>query len=185
MADGSLARRYARALIAIGTEENCIDQLGADLVAFAAVLELGEGALQQTLSNPGVTQAERVAVIGDVLGKLSLHQRVNAFLRLLVDKNRFGAFGAILAAYTEMADEIAGRVRATVTTASAQDTASQSAITTAIETSTGKKVDVSFEVDSALIGGIVARIGDTVIDASIRSRLQDLSTSLVQSEQDA
>ena len=78
MADGSLARRYARALIAIGTEENCIDQLGADLVAFAAVLELGEGALQQTLSNPGVTQAERVAVIGDVLGKLSLQNSTDS-----------------------------------------------------------------------------------------------------------
>ena len=185
MANGSLARRYARALIAIGADEDCIDRLGEDLVGFAGVLDLGDGALKQTLSNPGVTQSERVAVIGAVLDKLSLQQHVNAFLRLLVDKNRFAAFDEIVTAYTQMADEIAGRVRATVTTASAQDAAAQLAITSAIESSTGKKVDVSFQVDSALIGGIVAQIGDTVIDASIRSRLQDLSTSLIRSGQDA
>ena len=116
MADGSLARRYARALIAIGTEEGCIDQLGADLAQFDQVLQLGDGALKRALSNPGVTNGERREVIESVLSKLSLHARVSAFLRLLVDKNRFAAFDGILVAYTEMADEIAGRVRATVTT---------------------------------------------------------------------
>jgi F0F1-type ATP synthase delta subunit len=55
MADGSLARRYARALIAIGSEEDCIDKLGADLAQFNQVLDLGDGALKRALSNPGVT----------------------------------------------------------------------------------------------------------------------------------
>ena len=185
MADGSLARRYARALIAIGTEENCIDQLGADLAQFDQVLQLGDGALGSALSNPGVTNGERREVIEAVLSQLSLHSRVNAFLRLLVDKNRFAAFDEILSAYTQMADEIAGRVRVTVTTAKKQTAAGQKKITAAIEASTGKKVDVSFEVDTALIGGVVAQIGDTVIDASIRSRLQELGTELVSSGTDA
>ena len=181
MADGSLARRYARALIAIGTEEDCIDKLGADLAQFNQVLDLGDGALKRSLSNPGVTNGERAEVMAQVLSKLSLHGHVNSFLRLLVDKNRFAAFDGILSAYTEMADEIAGRVRATVTTASTQDAATQKQISAAIATSTGKKVDVSFETDASLIGGVVAQIGDTVIDASIRSRLQELSTDLVSS----
>ena len=185
MADGSLARRYARALIAIGTEEDCIDQLGADLAQFDQVLQLGEGALRSALSNPGVTNGERREVMESVLSKLTLHSRVNAFLRLLVDKNRFAAFDAILAAYTQMADEIAGRVRVTVTTSKKQTAAGQKKITAAIEASTGKKVDVSFEVDTALIGGVVAQIGDTVIDASIRSRLQELGTELISSGTDA
>ena len=185
MADGSLARRYARALIAIGAEEGCIDQLGADLVQFDQVLGLGDGALKSALSNPGVTTGERSSVMESVLTKLSLHVHVNSFLRLLVDKNRFAAFDQILAAFTEMADEVAGRIRATVTTASAQDATSQSEISAAIASSTGKKVDVSFEVDPDLIGGIVAQIGDTVIDASIRSRLHELSTELVNSNSEA
>ena len=185
MADGSLARRYARALISIGTEENCIDQLGADLVQFNQILDLGDGALKRALSNPGVTNGERAEVIGQVLSKLSLHAHVTSFLRLLVDKNRFAAFDGILAAYTEMADEIAGRVRATVTTASAQDDAAQKEITAAIAASTGKSVDVSFQTDASLIGGVVAQIGDTVIDASIRSRLQELSGELIRSGSDS
>jgi F-type H+-transporting ATPase subunit delta len=90
-----------------------------------------------------------------------------------------------VAAYTQMADEIAGRVRATVTTASKQDAAMQKQIATAIETSTGRKVELTFEVDESLIGGVVAKIGDTVIDASIRSRLQELSADLVHSGSEA
>jgi F-type H+-transporting ATPase subunit delta len=185
MANGSLARRYARALIGIGTDENCIDQIGADLAAFDQVLDLGDGALRSALSNPGVTTGEQRAVMEQVLSKLSLHKHVGSFLRLLVDKNRFAAFSEILTAYTQMADEIAGRVRATVTTASKQDTASQKQIRSAIESATGKKVDVGFEVDETLIGGVVAKIGDTVIDASIRSRLQELRAELVHSGTDA
>jgi F-type H+-transporting ATPase subunit delta len=185
MADGSLARRYARAMISIGGEENCIDQIGADLAIFGQVMDLGEGALRAALINPGVAQSERRAVVEQVLSKLSLHTRVGAFLRLLVDKNRFAAFEGILHAYTEMADEIAGRLRATVTTASAQDAAAQKMICSAIESASGKKVDVGFEVDPSLIGGVVAKIGDTVIDASIRSRLQELEAGLVHSSTDA
>ena len=184
MAEGSLARRYARALIAIGTEENCIDQIGADLAAFHQVMGLGDGALKAALSNPGVINSERREVMQAVLSKLTLHPHVSAFLRLLVDKNRFAAFEGILAAYTEMADEIAGRVRVTVATASKQDAAAQKQITAAIEASTGKSVDVSFEVDESLLGGVVAKIGDTVIDASIRTRLQELQADLVHSSSD-
>jgi len=184
MADGSLARRYARAMIAIGGEENCIDQIGADLAVFEQVLSLGDGALQAALTNPGVTQGERRAVMEQVLAKLSLHKHVGSFLRLLVDKNRFAAFNGILRAYTDMADEIAGRVRATVTTASVQDAAARKQVRSAIEAATGKTVDVGFEVDPDLIGGVVAKIGDTVIDASIRSRLQELKTELVHSGSD-
>lgn len=62
MADGSLARRYARALLALGREQGCIDQLGADLNTFAAVLDQDDAQLRKVLNNPGLTTTERITL---------------------------------------------------------------------------------------------------------------------------
>ena len=64
MADGSLARRYAKALIALGQEEGKVEQFAADLDTFAGVLDLGEGTLRFTLENPSLTHIERASVLG-------------------------------------------------------------------------------------------------------------------------
>ena len=117
MANGSLARRYAKALVALGQEEGNVEQLVEDLDTFAGVLDQGDGALRAALSNPGLTTTERAGVMGEVLSRMELSKTSGNFLRLLVDKSRFAAFDDIRRATHTMADEIAGRVRATVTTA--------------------------------------------------------------------
>jgi F-type H+-transporting ATPase subunit delta len=179
MANGSLARRYARALILLGQESDCVEQYAADMDTFALVLELGDGLLRDTLSNPGLTHQERTGVLTDVLAKLKLSTTSANFLRLLVDKNRFGAFEDIRRATHEMADEIAGRVRATVTTASALAPASAKDVKAALEQATGKTVLVDFQTDEALIGGMVAQVGDVSYDASIAARLSALQSALI------
>ena len=178
MADGSLARRYARALLELGQSHSCIDQLGADLDSFAAVLDDNDGQLRSVLNNPGLTTTERKNVVNAILGLLTLHQLSRNFIRLLVDKSRLEVFDAIQRSYTEMADELAGRIRATVTTATPADAATADQIRSVLESTTGKTVLVDFQVDPDLIGGIVARVGDTVYDASIRARLQNLQETL-------
>ena len=178
MADGSLARRYARALLALGREQNCIDQLGADLDTFAEVLDQDDAQLRSVLNNPGLTTSERKNVVTAILGLLPLHQLSRNFINLLVDKSRLAVFDDIRLAYTAMADELASRGRATVTTATPADAATADQIRTVLESSTGKTVLVDFQVDPDLIGGIVARVGDTVYDASIRARLQNLRETL-------
>ena len=117
MANGSIARRYARALIALGQETGKTDTFAGDLTTFAGVLDIGEGELRLALSNPGLTTVERKSVLDGVLAKLKLDSDTDNFLRLLVDKNRFAAFEGIARAFSEMADELAGRARATVSTA--------------------------------------------------------------------
>jgi F-type H+-transporting ATPase subunit delta len=178
MADGSLARRYARALLALGREQGCIDQLGADLNTFAAVLDQDDAQLRKVLNNPGLTTTERKNVVIAILGMLSLHQLSQNFINLLVDKSRLSVFDSIRRAYIDMADELAGRVRASVTTAEPADQATADQIRKVLESNTGKTVLVDFLVDPDLIGGIVARVGDTVYDASIRARLKNLRETL-------
>ena len=178
MSSGALSRRYARALLELGKDAGQIDPFAADLAAFSAAMAAGGGMLSGALLNPGLTTAERRAVMDAVLEKMALSPMVTNFLRLLVDKNRLMLFADIGEAYQAMADVEAGRVRATVTTAAALDAAAAQQIKAVLERSTGKSVLVDYQVDPELIGGVVARVGDTVYDASIRARLREMKETL-------
>jgi len=179
MGSGSIARRYARAFIALGQETGKTETFGADLSTFATVLDVGEGELRGALTNPGLTAVERKGVLDQVLGKLKLDTDSANFLRLLVDKNRFAAFDGIQRSFNEMADELAGRARAVVTTATDLTADMRKTIQAALESSTGKTVDIDFQVDSSLIGGMVAQVGDISYDASVRARLEDIQSALI------
>ena len=179
MASGSIARRYARALIALGQEGGNTDAFASDLDRFAAVLDTGDGQLRAALTNPGLSTLERKAVLDQVLDKVKLTKDVGNFLRLLVDKNRLNEFDGIVRFYGEMADELAGRARAVVTTASELDAAMRKTVQDALEASTGKTVEIDFKVDPSLIGGMVAQVGDISYDASVRARLEDIQSTLI------
>jgi F-type H+-transporting ATPase subunit delta len=176
---GSLARRYARALVSLGQDDGNVERLVADLDTFDAVLDLSDGELRKVLCNPGLTSVERKSIIEEVLERLALSTHTANFLRLLVDKNRLAAFDAIRTATHDMADELAGRVRATVTTATPLDKSMAATVQSALEETTGKTVIIAFAVDSSLIGGMVAQVGDISYDASIRARLESLQQALI------
>ena len=86
MANGSLAKRYARALINIGKEENTVDQLNTDLQGFGEVLSLNDNQLFKSLTNPILTAEEISAVLNSVIEKLSLSPVTQNFIKLLKDK---------------------------------------------------------------------------------------------------
>lgn len=179
MSDGSLARRYARALVALGADSALTDRLGQQLDAFTGVVQQDDGLLGSVLGNPGLTTLERRAVLDKVLERMALHAFVANFLRLLVDKNRFEHLPAINIAYREMADEQARRVRATVTTARKLDPAISARVRQTLEGSTGKTVVLTEVVDAKVLGGMVVQLGDTVYDASIRARLASVQDALM------
>jgi F-type H+-transporting ATPase subunit delta len=179
MADASLARRYSRALVELGQQHDQIDRLGADLASFQQTLDLGDGMLRRALENPGVPSVQKRAVLGAVLEKADYHPLVRNFLRLLIDKGRFLHLTPIVDSYGDMADELAGRVRATVQTAQPLDDKMQAEVQATLASATGAEVVITWGVDPTLIGGLVAKIGDKVIDASVRTRLETLKHALV------
>jgi len=179
MASGSIARRYAKALVSLGQDAGNLETLGADLDAFASVLALGDGTLRQALSNPGFTTIERKVVLNEVLGGLKLTPVMANFLRLLVDKNRFTVFAEIQRSFHDMADVLAGRVRATVSTAAELSDDMRSTVQNALDATTGKTVTIDFKVDPSLIGGMVAQVGDVSYDSSVQARLEDIQAALI------
>lgn len=178
MTEGSVSRRYARALLGIAQEENAVDRFGAELARFHAVTALDGQLLGNALANPVFTPAERKQVLEQVLGALKLDPTVANFLRLLLDKNRMDGIEGIVREYRAFADIEANRVRATVTSATPMNAATQKQVQASLAAATGKSVVLDVQVDPALIGGIVAQVGSRVFDASIRSRIERLALAL-------
>jgi len=182
VADHPVARRYAQAMIEIAAEANEVDRVEADLQSLAALLRADDSQLGQALGSPVFTSEERRAVLHEVLPKLGLHHLTNNLVLLLNDNRRFAIFGDIARAYSAHADARAGRARVVVQTAEPLTEALEAEVREALEAATGKTVVVTAEVRPELIGGMVAHVGGTVYDSSIRTRLAQIKDALLGSQ---
>ncbi|MBX2803436.1 MAG: ATP synthase F1 subunit delta [Myxococcales bacterium] len=179
MADSTVARRYAQAMIEVASEADVVDQVGADLTTFSSLLDAEEGMLGDALRSPVFTVEERRGVLDEVLPKLDLHALTANLLRVANDKGRLSLVTQIAHAYGELADERAGRLRVVVQTAEPLSEAMEAEVASALEAQTGKKIVLQKEVDPDLIGGLIARVGGKVYDSSIRTRLEQIKGALL------
>ena len=174
---GSVARRYARAIFDIGVAKGLYEAFATELDDLAAIYA-GAPELREALENPVFTKPERRAVLEKILPRVAPSREVRTFALLLLDRGRIGNLPLIARVYRELVDEKLGRVRATVTSATPLDPATQTAVQRALERRTGKRVIVTASTDPDLIGGIVARVGDLVFDGSLKTRLETLKSRL-------
>jgi F-type H+-transporting ATPase subunit delta len=175
---GSVARRYARALLGIGGDAGPVEARGEEFTQLAA-LWYGSDELRQALENPVFKPEQKRAVMQSILPKVAPTAEVQRFVLLLLDRRRITLLPAIARAYRDMTDVHVGRVRAEVTSAEELSPQTLDRVRRSLEQRTGKKVIVTPKVDPGLIGGVVARVGDLVLDGSVRTQLDDLRTRLV------
>jgi F-type H+-transporting ATPase subunit delta len=170
---GSVARRYARALFEIGVAKGSFEAFGRELEALAEVYR-GSPELRQTLENPVFQLSQRRGILEKVLPRVAPTREVHNFALLLLERRRIDQLPLIARAYQELVDQQLGRVRAVVTSAKPLDSTALASVQRALEKRTGKKVEITTQVDAALIGGVVARVGDLLLDGSLRTRLDSL-----------
>ncbi len=171
------AARYARALFDVALKESDPVQIERDLAAFAGLMS-SNGELHAALTNPAVPVSAKRR-IADALGtRLSAAPPARKLLVLLADRDRLGMVPDLLAIYRERLMEHQQVVRAEVTTAAPLPPERMTEIEQKLAALTGRKVDMKTSVDPALIGGIVTRIGSTVYDGSIATRLAKLKEKL-------
>jgi F-type H+-transporting ATPase subunit delta len=175
---GSVSRRYARALFQIGVDAGTFEALGQELADLAEMFA-GSPELRQTLENPVFKPSEKRAILEKLLPRVAPSRTVQSFALLLLERNRIVALPAIARAYRELSDAHSGRVRATVTSAEALSPADLERVRRALEQRTSKKVMLEAKVDPSLIGGLVARVGDLVLDGSVRTQLATLREKLL------
>ena len=172
-----LASRYAKAIFDIGSEQGGLDKMGADLRVLAKAMS-DSPELLSTLSNPAVRRADRRAVIDALLQRIGVVTVTRNTVYLLLERERLNTLPLISRQLDAMIEQKAGRVMAEVTSAKPLDPSQLSQITATLEKLSGKKVSVQSRQDPDLLGGVVAKVGDTVYDGSLRTQLRNLRDEL-------
>ncbi len=176
-----IARRYAKALLLIGKGDGQAESYRTELERLTSLIEKEE-ALKQVISNPLYEASARKKVLTAVIDKLDLSIVMKSFLLLLFDKGRFGFIGNIGEFYQKLADELKGVARASLISATELSSDAIEKIRNSLSKMTNTDVILDVGQDPSLIGGVVTRIGDLVLDGSIKTQLLNMRESLKRGE---
>ena len=177
----AIARRYAKALLLIGKEDGQTEKYREELAGITALIQR-EKTLEQAIINPLYDASGRKNVLTSIIDKLALSRVMRSFLTLLFDKGRFVYLSSINDFYQKLADELKGIARASLVSATELSSETVEKIRTTLSKKTGKDIILEVEQDPSLIGGVVTRIGDLVLDGSIKTQLLNMRESLKRSE---
>ncbi len=176
-----LAKRYAKALFAVSQEEATSEQYRETLNALGEFLEAYPEAMD-ALTNLLYPMELREKVMAQLIRELQADKFLANFLNLVVQKKRADILPEIAAAFQALVDADRNVSRGTLVTATEISGGLQGKVQTTLENITGKKVILTTVIDPAIIGGIVAKVGDLVMDGSIKTQLAGLSESIKGSE---
>jgi F-type H+-transporting ATPase subunit delta len=174
---GAAARRYAQAVFDLAKDEGTLDRWLADLKTLNSIF--GSQNAVTMLEDPKITHVAQRKVVDDILAKVKVDPLVGNFVNLLVQRNRLTLLPRIVEIFGEMYNREKGIVIADVTTAVPLDAAHQKQVADKLSEMTGKKVELRMHTDPKILGGIITRIGDELIDASVAGRLAELAGRLV------
>ena len=178
MTNKTAATRYARALFDVAVKEQAnLEQLETDLTQFVELFRANP-ALEKVLLNPAVPTLRKRAAVEQITALARVSPIVAKLLALLADRDRLVLVTDLLVAYRDRVMEHRRVVRAEVTTAEPIDATRVDAIQRALASLTGRTVTMAARVDPAIIGGVVARVGSTVYDASVVRQLERMREQL-------
>jgi|SRR5580698_3435348 F-type H+-transporting ATPase subunit delta len=176
----AVANRYAQALVDVvmapGSPlkpEDAVAQLRAVDAIFQESLEL-----RNALFTPAIPSSRKRAVMAKLIEEAGGSTLIRNFTYVLIDHRRIGIIGEIRQAFELQLDERLGFARADVSSAAPLEEGMRAALESELSRLTGKRMRLRFDVDPALLGGVVARIGSTVYDGSVRGELRQLAKKL-------
>jgi F-type H+-transporting ATPase subunit delta len=180
MTSSAIVDRYASALADVVTSPKSAVTPADALSQLRSFDDLARQSpeLQLAMASPSVSAARKRAVIERLVGLLGLSPIVRNFLFVLSNKRRLAALHEIIDSLDKQLDERLGFIRADVTAAEPLEPAQLDRLTQKLAAISGKQIRMRFQVDTALIGGVVARMGATVYDGSVRGRIETLSKRL-------
>ena len=170
----SAAKRYVQALTEIAQEQKSFDAWQRDLATLAAIASDDE--VLAYFENPGVSDEQKLQAADAVMGDAQPEART--LLRMMIDRRRLRLLPDIADLFREKALAHRGIVMVDVTTADALDDAGEQLVRERLKGIVGKDVELRLHTDANIIGGIVARIGDQVIDGSVLNQLRRLRASM-------
>lgn len=177
MADTSIARRYAQALFDLSRKEGAAERVETDLETIDALLRT-QPKLLRVLRAPVIARAKKKELVRrlfeDQVSSLTLR-----FLYLLIEKRREAVLPEINRQFRALSYQAASILPVTATVAQRLSREERARLAEALARRTGKTVELAEEVDPELIGGVVLRLGDTIIDGSVAGQLRRLHQQLL------
>jgi len=175
----AIARRYGEALADVAIAHNQVDQIDAEVGAFAHLMT-GNRELHDLFASPVISQSDKGQVLEAIVERARPGQMTANLLRTLLRHYRLHHLETVYQQFQREINERRGMVLAEITTASSISPAEQDALGNRLREMTGKQVQLQFKTDPELIGGVITRIGSVVYDGSIRTQLQAVKQRLKQ-----
>ena len=169
------ARRYAKAIFELAGGEGQLEEWGRRLAQVREVLSDPE--VTRVLTNPTIATELRMAMVSDLFDG----GEATNLAKLLIESDRVRDVEGIAEEFERLADEAAGRVRATVTTAVELSSKDRDRVADELSRRLGKEIHLDVLVDPGILGGLILQYGDRLVDASVATRLQQLRRRLAAS----
>jgi F-type H+-transporting ATPase subunit delta len=179
LSQSAIAERYARAIFELADEANQVEPVTQAIRGFAEAYHSSEE-LRQVLGH-GLDETRRESLLKDITVRLAAPAVADKAIRFMAHRRRLPAVGDIATILTRLADEKAGVVRATVTSAGPLSEDYYRELARELEQRTSRRVIIDKKEDPALLAGVVTRIGDQTIDGSLRGRLDAIERQLLAS----
>jgi len=171
------ARRYARALMDIGIDRGTYKQFAREITEVQEMIQKVP-ILKATLLNISFSNRSRRDLLLSVLEGTDLSEEVINFLSLVVERDRIQQLAIIIKHYGDLIDEFEGIVRVSIHYVIPLDDTQLTALTGSLEKALGKKIILESKVDTKLIGGVVVKVNNLLIDSSLRTQLHRLAETL-------
>lgn len=174
----TVARRYATALADVVLKSGETETIKSELKIWEDLIKSNND-LKTAFSSPAITHLNKEKVLEGLLAKTKPSKTTANFLRVLLRNSRLTELGAINEKFDAVLDERSGVVAAEVISARPLSESEKAEFQTNIAKMTGKKVNLNFDIDENIIGGVVTRVGSTVYDGSVKTQLENLKQQLV------
>ena len=173
----SVALRYAEALFELGKEQNSLETLESDLSGLGGLIT-GSDDFQNLLKSPVYGAEEKAAAVNALAEKAGLSELARNFVALIGKNNRLFALDGVIAGFRKALADHRGEVSAEATSAAPLNDDQQRRLRGEIEGIVGKAVNLNLKTDPELLGGLVVKVGSTMIDSSLRTKLNRLKTKM-------
>lgn len=178
MSTETIARRYSVALADVVLQSGEAENVKNELSSWGTLFDANAD-LQNVFGNPAITHANKEKVLDKLLAKTRPSKTTANFLKVLLQNGRLSDISEITTRFASVLEERSGVVSAEITSARELPKAERKEFEQNLEKITGKQVNISFAVDENIIGGVITRIGSTVYDGSVRTKLENLREQLV------
>jgi F-type H+-transporting ATPase subunit delta len=173
----SAAKRYAQAIFSLGKDCGTLDAWQGDLALLSSIVS--DGRIASYLTNPSVTADSKISTLESAIESWNVQPEARKLARMLIQRDRVNLLPEIRELFDEQMRVEHGIAVAEVTTADPLNDDEQELVREKLENLTGKQIQFETSIDPDIIGGIIIRIGDQVIDGSVRNKLEKMRTRLM------